>query len=231
MNASMFESTVRPVGTAQQSSGRSLPAAAVWALPAGALLIALHWLFPVGPRTPEGIARQFTSPVPLFVGEYLLFLGGFVVLLFGVMALADYLAGPDARRWSRAAGILSVTAIAIFLPGIGIPTIAFPGLGDLFLSGHPQVGIAIDAFSRGHFGPYVPVELLVMLAMSIAGAMAMGIAGWRSRAIPRWSSIAYPIGFVLNMTDTPGIAWVGVALLVVSGVFIARRLNRAKAGL
>jgi hypothetical protein len=223
MNASMFES----VGAPQEGSGRSLPAAAVWALPAGALLIALHWLFPVGPRTPEGIARQFTSPFPLFVGEYLLFLGGFVVLLVGVMALADYLAGPNARRWSRTAGILSVTAIAVFLPGIGIPTIAFPGLGDLFLSGHPEVGIAIDAFSRGHFGPSVPVELLVMLAISIAGAVAMGTAAWRSRAIPRWSSIVYPIGFVLNMTDTPGIAWVGLALLVVSGTFIARQASRA----
>jgi multisubunit Na+/H+ antiporter MnhB subunit len=65
-------------------------------------------------------------------------------------------------------------------------------------------------------------EFSVFAAVAIAAAVAMGVAGWRSHAIPRWCSIAYPIGFVLNMTDAPVVAWIGLALLVVTGTVIAR---------
>ena len=145
-----------------------------------------------------------------------------VLLLFGVMALGDYLAAAGPRRWGQGARILSVTAMAIFLPATALPTQILPGLGELFLSGHPEVGIVFDAFSGGHYGASFAVELPVLAAVAIAAAVAMGVAGWRSHAIPRWCSIAYPIGFFLNLTDTPVIAWVGLALLVVSGTVIAR---------
>jgi hypothetical protein len=72
-----------------------------------------------------------------------------VVLLFGVMALGDYLAAAGAGRWGQGARILSVSAIAMFLPAVAIPNQVLPGLGDLFLSGHPEVGLVIDAFSSG----------------------------------------------------------------------------------
>ena len=224
MNSGNLESANRSVGTAQVGRSRSLPAIGLWALPAGALLIGLHWIIPLGPFTPEGLAHSFTSPVTVIVKEFLLDLGGWVVLLFGVIALADHMTAAGARRWAQAARILSVTAVAGALQGVGIPTILLPGLGNLFVLGHPEAGFVISAFAPGGigYGPIVQGELLTMLAVSIASAVAMGVAGWRSRAIPRWCSVVLPLGFVLNWTDTPVIAWVGLALLLVSGIAIAR---------
>ncbi len=222
LGSNTSDSHVTSGGAAREGTGRWLPATGLWLVPAGALLIGLHWFFPEGPRTAEGIARHFTSPVTVFVQEFLLFEGGLVVLLFGVMALGDYLAAAGAPRWGQGARILSVTAIAMFLPAAALPTQILPGLGELFLSGHPEVGIVFDAFSRGHYGASFPVMFSVVAAAGIAAAVAMGVAGWRSRAIPRWCSIAYPIGFVLNLTDAPVIAWVGLALMLVTGTVIAR---------
>lgn len=196
--------------------------AGLWLMPAGAALIGLHWVFPSGPRTVEGAAHTFASPITVFVKEFLLFEGGLIVLLFGVMVLGGYVATAGSRRWGQAARILSMTAVAMYLPGAGIPTAALPGISAVYLSGHPEVGIVFDAFIAGHFGASFFVQFCVLLAVSIAGAVAMGVAGWRSRAIPRWCSVAFPIGFLLNVTDTPFIAWVGLGLMVVSGVVIAR---------
>jgi hypothetical protein len=207
---------------ARKGSVRWLPGTALWLVPAGALLIGLHWFFPEGPRTAEGVARHFTSPVIVFVQEFLLFEGGLVVLLFGVMVLGDYLTTANSRRWGQWARILSMTSVAMFLPIVGIPTAALPGISAVYISGHPEVGIVFDAFLAGHYGASAIVQFSVLLAVSIAGAVAMGVAGWRSHAIPRWCSIAFPIGFLLNVTDTPFIAWVGLGLMVVTGIVIAR---------
>ena len=199
-------------------------------VPVGALLIVLHWLmglqwiFSDGARTADGIANHFTSPLTVLVQEFLLLEGGFIVLLFGVIALGDHLIASGGGRWARAARILSVTGIAMFLPAVALPIQVFPGLADLYASGHPEVGVAIVAFAPGGrgFGPYFSVVLVVWLAVAIAGAVAVGVAGWRSRAIPRWCCLAYPVGFVLNITDTPVIAWVGLALLLLTGIVMAR---------
>ena len=199
----------------------------LWALSAGALLLALHWVIPIGPYTAEGLARSFTSPLTVLVKEFLLDEGGWVVLLFGVIALADMLAAAGAGRSAQVARILTVTAVAGALTGVGLPTIALPGLGNLYMSGHHEAGFVISAFSPGGvgYGPYVQVELFVMLALAAAGSIAMGVAGWRTRAIPRWCSVVYGVGFFLNWTDAPVVAWVGLVLLLVSGAAIARSVR------
>jgi hypothetical protein len=142
------------------------------------------------------------------------------------MALGDHLSAAGARRWGQAARILSGTAVAMFLPIIGIPAQALPGLSDVYLAGHPEVGVVFDAFIAGHYGASFIFQYSIVAAVSIAGAVAMGVAGWRSRAIPRWCSIAFPVGFLLNVTDIPGIAWAGLALMVVTGAVIASRSKR-----
>jgi hypothetical protein len=194
----------------------------LWLMPVGAVLLGLHWVYPSGPRTVEGAAHTFASPITVFVKEFLLFEGGLIVLLFGVMVLGDYLTTASSRRWGPWARILSMMSVAMFLPGVGIPTAALPGISAVYLSGHPEVGIVFEAFIAGHYGASFVVQFSVLLAVSIAGAVAIGVAGWRSRVIPRWCSIAFPIGFLLNVTDTPVIAWIGIGLMVVTGIVIAR---------
>jgi hypothetical protein len=189
-------------------------------VPVGALLIGLHWIFPEGPRTADAGAHHFASPATVFVQEFLLFEGGLILLLFGVMALGGYLASMGSR-WGSVARILSGTAVAMFLPIAGIPTQALPGLSDVYLAGHPEVSVVFDAFNAGHYGASFVVQYSLVAAVSMAGSAAMGVAAWRSHAVPRWCSIAYPIGFVLNVTDIPGVAWIGLALMAASGAVIA----------
>jgi len=217
-----IESPVGSPVSAATSRSTWLSDAGLWLMPAGAVLLGLHWVYPSGPRTVEGAAHTFASPITVFVKEFLLFEGGLILLLFGVMVLGDYLTTASSRRWAQWARILNMTAVAMYLPIAGIPTQALPGLSDVYLSGHPEVGIVFDAFIAGHYGASFPVQFFVVLAVSIAGAVAMGVAGWRSHAIPRWCTIAFPIGFLLNVTDTPVIAWVGLGLMLVAGIVVAR---------
>jgi hypothetical protein len=110
----------------------------------------------------------------------------------------------------------------MWLPIVGIPTQALPGLSDVFVSGHPEVKVVFDAFNAGHYGASFP-QFALLAAVSIAGGVAMGVAGWRSRIVPRWWTIAYPIGFLLNVTDIPVVAWIGLTLLALNGTVIAYR--------
>jgi len=216
-------SPVRSLVAARRSGVTWLPATGLWLVPVGATLLGLHWIYPSGPRTAEGVARTFSSPVAVCVKEFLRFEGGMIMLLFGLLLLGEYLATGRSRRWGQWAGRLSATAGAMFLPGVGIPTQALPGISDVFLSGHREVSVVFDAFIAGHFGASFIVQFALALVVSLAGAVAVGVAGWRSRMIPRWCSIAFPVGFLLNVTDTPVIAWVGLALMVVTGTVIASR--------
>ena len=215
-------SELRTVALKNPGNGTWLSNAGLWLIPISALLLGMHWVYPSGPRTVEGAARTFASPITVFVKEFLLFEGGLILLLFGVMVLGGCLAGAGPRRWGQWAQILTMTAVAMFLPGAGIPTAALPGISDIYLSGHHEVGIVLEAFIAGHYGASFVVQFVVLLLVSVAGAVAMAVAGWRSRVIPRWCSIAFPIGFLLNVTDTPVIAWIGLALMLVTGTVIAR---------
>jgi hypothetical protein len=222
IEASTVEPAAMTRGAAATGSGTWLSNAGLWLIPASAVLLGLHWVYPSGPRTVEGAASTFGSPITVFIKEFLLFEGGLILLLFGVMVLGGYLARVGSPRWGQSGRILSMTAVAMFLPGAGIPTAALPGISDLYLSGHHEVGIVFDAFIAGHYGASFVVQFFVLLMVSVAGAVAMAVAGWRSSAVPRWCTIAFPIGFLLNVTDTPVIAWVGLALMLVTGVVIAR---------
>lgn len=199
---------------------------ALWMVPVAAVLIGVHWAFPEGPRTAAGEAQHFSSAGIVFIQEFVFFEGGLIVLLFGVIALGDYLKKNGSRGWGRAAGLLSAVAVAMFVPAVGIPAQALPGLSDVYLSGHPQVGTVFDAFNSGRYGASFPIQFAVVTAVSVAGAISVGVAGWRSRAIPRWCCVVFPIGFLLNATDTPVIAWIGLALMALSGSAIAYTAQR-----
>lgn len=216
-------SHVSPIATpvAVGNKFAAWPVNSLWLVPVGALLIGMHWIFPEGPRTADAEAHHFASAATVFVQEFLLLEGGLILLLFGLMALGGYLASLGSG-WGSAARVLSGTAVAMWLPITGIPTQALPGLSDVYLAGHPEVSVVFDAFNGGHYGASFIVQYSLVAAVSIAGSVAMGVAAWRSHAVPRWCSIALPVGFVLNVTDIPGVAWVGLALMAVSGAVIAR---------
>jgi hypothetical protein len=192
------------------------------AIPAAGVVIGAHWLFPEGPLTADGVARHFTSIPTLIAQEYVLFLGGLLLLLFGVIAMSAYLANAGARTSATAGMVLSVSGIALFLPIAAIPTLVYPVLGQAYLSGHPEMAAAMQLFSPMPHGfqGWLFVHAIFALAVSIAGAIAMAIAIWRSGKFPHWAAIVYAIAFSLVMTDTPFVAWIGYVLLIVAGLRI-----------
>jgi hypothetical protein len=118
-----------------------------WAIPVAGVLIGAHWLFPEGAQTPDGIATYFTSPGVVIVQEYVFLLGGVIVLLFGVIALAAHLAGLGERTATRVGLIFSVSGIALFLPVVAIPILVYPMLGHVYLSGHSEIAAALEPFN------------------------------------------------------------------------------------
>jgi hypothetical protein len=88
-NSVSHASPVSPPGLVRKVGSRRLLAGGLWLVPLGALLIGLHWLFPEGLRTADTEALHFSSPITVFVQEFLLFYGGLIALLFGHMALGD----------------------------------------------------------------------------------------------------------------------------------------------
>lgn len=215
--------------TVGSSPGRDGPAAhrihrlGLWAIPAAGVVIGAHWLFPEGPPTADGVAHHFTSIPTLIAQEYVLFLGGLLLLLFGVIAMSAYLANAGARTSAIVGMVLSVSGIVLFLPIAAIPTLVYPVLGQAYLSGHPEMASAMQLFSPMPHGlqGWLRVHAILALVVSIAGAIAMAVAIWRSGKFPRWAAVVYAIAFSLVMTDTPVVAWIGYVLLITAGGRIA----------
>jgi hypothetical protein len=206
-----------------------LDAGSLWILPVGAGLMSLHWLanlptflsHPSPTADPTGFAQHSSSFFTVVITEYLFLLAGLIVVLLGVIALADYLTVARARRWAAAGKALSVTAIALLLPIFALPLFVLPTLGDLYLSGHTEVVTVVGSFSpplHGRVGHHANFMLLVVAA----AAIVMTVAIWRSRSFSRWVAILYGLAFALSMTaETPVISWAGQALLLAVGIRIA----------
>jgi hypothetical protein len=228
-NDSPADRRIRSDTTLESSPGRDRAAAdriirlGLWAIPTAGVVIGAHWLFPEGPPTADGVARHFTSIPTLIAQEYVLFLGGLLLLLFGVIAISAYLANAGVRTSAIVGMVLSVSGIALFLPIVGIPILVNPVLGKAYLSGHPEMGAAMQLFSPMPHGlqGWLFVHAIFALVISIAGAIAMAVAIWRSGKFPRWAAIVYAIAFSLVMTDTPVVAWIGYVLLISAGGRIA----------
>lgn len=208
---------------AQDGAAHRINQLGLWAIPAAGVVLGAHWLFPEGPPTAEGAARHLTSIPTLIVQEYVLFLGGLLLLLFGLIALSAYLANAGVRTSAIVGMVVSVSGIALFLPFVGFPTLVTPTLGQAYLSGHPEMGAAMQLLSPipHGFRGWLFVQAVFALVVSIAGGIAMAVAIWRSGKFPRWAAVVFAIAFSLVMTDTPFVAWIGYVLLIAAGGRIA----------
>jgi hypothetical protein len=205
----------------------------LFALPAAGVLTAVPWLFILGNSSsvksdPEGYARGLTSASHL-VGGYL-YLAGLICLLFGLLALYGYLARSRASSWAAGGMIVSVVGIAVALSVLGMLG-ANAVLADVYLAGHKDVSAAMLALTGGSdLSNRVSAYLIVLLVISLIGAIANAVAVWRSGSLPKWSGVLVAAGFLLSMTLTPFIAWIGALCLLVGGVWLARSVGQPLTG-
>jgi hypothetical protein len=204
----------------------------IYALPAAGVLTAAPWLLllggPSAKTDAEGYARNAVSTGHMVAGY--LYLAGLICLLFGLLALYGYLARTRASSWAAGGMLVSVLGVALALPVIGVLGLADAVLGDVYLAGHKGVSAAMIPLSGGTFSNRITTYFGVFVVVSLVGAIAYAVAVWKSESLPKWAGVVVAAGFVLTMTLTPIVAWVGAACLVIGGIWIAMRASQVPAG-
>jgi drug/metabolite transporter (DMT)-like permease len=198
----------------------------VWALPVYGLLTfwATFTHEPDRQNEVEAYARYISTTS--YLAQHLLgSILGAILAIFGVMALAAYLANRRVGRWALLAMVLSVAGNCLILTIFGFSTHVSPVIGRLYLEGQPgamEVNEAI--FGTSSFAIVAVLGLLLYLS----GAILLGVAIWRSGVLPKWAGALYaPTGLLI--ASGVAIGWaqtVGSALLIVAGGWIAWSLMR-----
>ena len=201
----------------------------LYALPLSGVLTALPWLFIMArstdlKRDPEAYARGLISASHV-LGGYL-YLAGLISLLFGVLALYGVLAGSRRGGLAAVGMIFSVVAVAMLLSVVGILLLAQAVLADVYLAGNKDVAEALRQLSGGTLSNRITTYIGVLLAVALVGAIANGFAVWQSGRLPKWAGVVTAVGFVLSVTLTPGVAWLGALGLIVGGLGLARDATR-----
>lgn len=200
----------------------------IYALPAAGVLTAVPWIFilsqPDAKTDPQGYARNVTSTGQA-VGGYL-YLAGFICLLFGLLALYGYLARTRASSWAAVGMIVSVVVIALSLTTFGVQGLANTVLADAYLAGHQDVSAAMVLMGGGPSNR-VMSSIAFATDVSVIGAIAFTVAVWKSGSLPKVAGFLVAAGFVLSMTISPYVGWVGALFLVIGGVWLAIRVSQA----
>lgn len=197
----------------------------IYALPLAGILTALPWIFilnhPDAKANPEGFARAVTSTGGM-VGGYM-YMAGFACLLLGLFALFGYLARTRASGWA-AAGLLATTlVVALTQMTVGTLAVGAPVLADAFLGGDRGVSSGLVLLSGE--GARIMKSIEIAADLSLVGSIAFAVAVWRSGRLPKVAGILLVPAIFASMSLSPIVGWAGALLLVVSGFWLARRIN------
>lgn len=163
------------------SALRSFARGAVWALPAGALLLALSNVF--------GWPTETTEPALVSPGTWVVVTAfGLGLWLVGVVALAALVAGTRVRPWGYVAVVASALGVALLAPVVGAVGLGRPAISRTATTIQDDariVGIAGEMQSRlldNTTGRWLTVGGGVLLAV---GAFAVAGAILGSRVLQR----------------------------------------------
>ncbi len=198
----------------------------VWALPVYGLLT-LWGTFTHEPdrrNEVEAYARFLSTDIYLahhLLGSIL----GTILGIFGVIALAAYLANSRVGRLALLAMVLSVVGNCLILTLFGFSTIVSPVIGKLYLAGQPGAMEVNEAIFSTTAILIISVPGLVLY---LVGAILLGVAVWRSGTLPKWAGALYvPSGLLIAAGVAIGeLRPIGSALIVVAGGWIAWTVTR-----
>lgn len=181
--------------------------------------------FPLDPRAPaETLAAA--SPVitsARWLASHLLCTLGFVLLLYGVLALYTRLASTTEQPRAFRAMVVSLAGIALILPMLGIETYILPILGKLYLAGESGIAPAIGMI---YLGPALGVFLVGLVLLAI-GAISFAFAIWHSAVLPRWAGVLFAIGLTLWFPPFPRVVRIIDGFVIgLGGVWLAWSLRR-----
>ena len=165
-----------------------------------------------------------------YVLEHLFASGiGLILAIFGTFALGAYLATSRAGRMGLVAMAITVFGSLLFLMIGGVSTFSSPEQGQMHLQGIEGYRDMPPILAQTVFMATFGVGMLLMLV----GNVLLGIAVWRSGILPRWAGALWVAGSALPLLgmvyallpigadSTPPTVLVGMALLVISGAWMA----------
>jgi len=205
----------------------SLTRAGLWAIPAAGVLILLPWLAILVGLGAGSTDQQLASDQG--PGEILGFLTivGLLCLLFGVLAIYSVLSAGPARNWAALGMILGVVVVSLLVGVWMILAIVDPILSDVYRSGHKDgAREAFNLMSGGSWsGRMIPVFVVGGLAAVVA-SISLGVAIWRSGRFAKWIGAAFGVAFMLSALSAPFVTLVGAALLIATGILMARAVQQ-----
>ena len=193
----------------------------VWALPVYGLLTfwATFTHEPDRQNQVEAYARYISTST--YLAQHLLgSILGTILAIFGLIALASYLANGRAGRLALLGMVLSVAGNCLILTIFGFSTLVSPVIGQLYLEGQPgAMGVNEAILTSPAFIFVVFPGLLLFLV----GTILFGVAIWRSGTLPRWAGVLFaPAGLLIAAGVMVGWAQtLGSALVVAAGGWIA----------
>lgn len=200
----------------------------LWLFPLAAILTGLPWLviFFGGPRGGRQQALYFVSSATQ--GATYVYFAGLICLLLAIITLVAMAEAKRPSAWAVAALVLGVAAVAMISAVVGgVLGLAASTVASYYLSGHQDVGPLLIQLSGGTFAPNINAWGFAAIDIAMIGAVAIGVSTWRA-GIARWSGVLLAAGFGLTLTIQPGVSWVGSALLLGAGGWIAWRTNSSK---
>jgi hypothetical protein len=154
---------------------------------------------------------------------------GTILAIFGVIALAAYLANGRTGRLALLGMVLSVAGNCLILTIFGFSTLVSPVIGRLYLEGQPGAMEVNEAILTSPAFIFVVFSGLLVF---LVGSILFGVAIWRSGTLPRWAGVLFaPTGLLIAAGVQIGAAQtLGSALMVAAGGWIAWSALRQPAG-
>ena len=202
----------------------------LWLFPLAAILTALPWvvIFPLR----HGFEGKQEQAVLLASASYraagYLYFAGFICLLLAIITLVAMAEVKRPSAWAVAALVLDVGAVVMICAvEAGVLSLAGPTVASYYLRGHQEVGALLVQLSGDSFDANTNTWLLVAIGVAVIGAVATGVCTWRA-GIGRWSGVLLAAGFALVLDITPRVSWVGSALLLGAGAWMAWRTDSSE---
>lgn len=199
----------------------------LWLFPLAAILTAVPWVFLLGPGR-----GQHEQAVSLASASYrapgYVYFAGLICLLLAVVTLVATAEAKRPSAWALAALVFDISAVTMITAVFGILTLADPVVASYYLSGHEDVGALLRQLSGGSFAASINAWFAGAMGIGVIGAVATAVSSWRA-GIGRWSAVLVAAGLVLALLIQPLVSWVGSALLLGAGGWIAWHANSRNA--
>lgn len=195
---------------------------------AGILFVLYPAIRPFSDETSLQGAAAFASTA--WIVAHMLAIGGFILLMLGLLGLHSALQDSSVERLSFRALVVGLIGVGLTLPFYGGEAFGLHAIGQEALRQQNAALVSLTVVIRGEPQLLMFTAGLLLIAIS---AIIVATAVWKSGTLAKWSGIPFALGFALYLPQFFGTQPIRVAhgLLVTAGcLWIAVGLWRQSTG-